>query len=155
MIYDTDSPLVHQFRSELAKQQPDRHRRKFYDEIGRLILGDRQFSDFSQANAWLHNDLEKCFGLERCGNGHGDPVLLAFAVMNIENNCVRAHRFGVCYDIFERRRGRHVHAPAYTDFPDCDDWRPSIATFSYPHSLWVASEQLEARGSEKLSHLQP
>lgn len=84
-------------------------------------------------------------------NGQGDPVLLAFAVKEIKDNSARAHRPPVCDSVVEACRWRHLYSPAYIDFPERHDRRPTGLAFSDPHTSRLPNEQNEARPLAKLN----
>ena len=112
---------------------------------------DRQFSDLSQCNTWLHSNLDEYSAVERLLNGQGDPILLAFAVKEIKDNSAKAHRPRACDSVVEACRWRHLYSPAYIDFPERHDRRPGVLATSCPHTSRLPNEKNEARPPAKLN----
>lgn len=79
---------------------------------------------------------------------NGDPVLLAFAVEEIKDNCARAHRPRICDTVVEACRWRHLYLPADINFPNRHDRRPRGLAFSDPHYSRLPNEGNQARLSK-------
>lgn len=112
----------------------------------RSLLQDRQFTDLSQCNAWLHSNLAEYSAVERLTNVHGNPVLLAFTVEEIKDKYLRAYRPRICDSVVQACRWRHFYLPARTPFRKRHDRRPVCLAFFEPHYSRLLNEKNRTTG---------